>query len=70
MTYLRQNQLKMAKVHFDNALKLDPNDKLALEWKPKVEKVLGKQSGATQVNSSSENSGGGIFGGLFGGKKK
>jgi curved DNA-binding protein CbpA len=76
--YLRQNQLKMAKVHFENALKLDPNDSKALEWKPKIDKVLAKQSGASQVNSSpshggkqpDSSGGGGLFGGLFGGKKK
>ncbi|BAZ32096.1 heat shock protein DnaJ domain-containing protein [Cylindrospermum sp. NIES-4074] len=78
VVYLRQNQLKMAKVHFDNALKLDPNDSVALEWKPKVERVLAKQSGGTHVNSSpnhggkqpDNSGGGGLFGGLFGGKKK
>jgi len=78
MVYLRQNQLTMAKVHFENALRLDPNDKLALEWKPKVDKLLGKASGASGVNSSpnsgdtlpDKSGGGGLFGGLFGGKKK
>jgi curved DNA-binding protein CbpA len=78
MVYLRQNQLKMAKIHFDNALKLDPNEKIALEWKPKVDKALGITSSASQVSSSSkteenlpDKSGkGGLFGGLFGGKKK
>jgi curved DNA-binding protein CbpA len=77
MIYLRQNQLKMAKIHFDNALKLDPNEELALEWKPKVDKVLGNQSGTNQVKKSADNgdaqpdkSGtGGLFGGLFGKKK-
>jgi curved DNA-binding protein CbpA len=78
MVYLRQNQLKMAKIHFDNALKLNPNEKIALEWKPKVDKALGITSSASQVSSSSkteenlpDKSGkGGLFGGLFGGKKK
>ncbi|MEA5620527.1 J domain-containing protein [Cronbergia sp. UHCC 0137] len=78
MVYLRQNQLKMAKVHFDNALKLNPKDEMALAWKPKVDQVLGKQSGAANVKLSPNNgekepdkSGkGGLFGGLFGGKKK
>ncbi|MFM2060509.1 MAG: hypothetical protein RLZZ507_179 [Cyanobacteriota bacterium] len=78
IVYLRQNQLKMAKIHFDNALKLDPNEKLALEWKPKVDKVLGNQSGTHQVKKSADNGdtqpdksgSGGLFGGLFGGKKK
>jgi curved DNA-binding protein CbpA len=78
VVYLRQNQLKMAKVHFDNALKLNPKDKLALEWKPKVDKALGIKPSDNQVKTSPqsgekqpEKSGsGGLFGGLFGGKKK
>ncbi|HLP87045.1 MAG TPA: J domain-containing protein [Nostocaceae cyanobacterium] len=75
LAYLKQNQLKMAKIHFENALKLDPNDQVALEWKPKIDKALGKQSGAADTSSShkgdkSDQSGGGLFGGLFGGKKK
>ncbi|OUL36424.1 molecular chaperone DnaJ [Nostoc sp. T09] len=78
LVYLKQNRLKMAKIHFDNALKLDPNDKTALEWKPKLDKALGQQSGGSKGKSpantagkQSDNSGGGgLFGGLFGGKKK
>ncbi|MBD2294375.1 J domain-containing protein [Anabaena sphaerica FACHB-251] len=78
IVYLRQSQLKMAKIHFDNALKLNPNDELALEWKPKVDKVLGNQSVTNQVKKSADNGdtqpdksgSGGLFGGLFGGKKK
>jgi curved DNA-binding protein CbpA len=78
MVYLRQNQLKMAKIHFDNALKLDPNEKTALEWKPKVDKALGNTNSASQVKSSAKteedipdkSGNGGLFGGLFGGKKK
>ena len=68
----------MAKIHFDNALKLDPNDQAALAWKPKIDKALGQQSGNSQVTSPAnaaakqpdKSGGGGLFGGLFGGKKK
>ncbi|MBD2529531.1 J domain-containing protein [Nostoc flagelliforme FACHB-838] len=77
MVYLKQNQLKMAKIHFDNALKLDPNDQTALQWKPKIDKALGHQPSDHKVTSSPNNgdkqpdkSGSGLFGGLFGGKKK
>ncbi|MEH2057117.1 MAG: tetratricopeptide repeat protein [Nostoc sp.] len=77
MVYLKQNQLKMAKIHFDNALKLDPNDETALQWKPKIDKALGQQTSDHKVTSSPNNgdkqpekSGSGLFGGLFGGKKK
>ncbi|BCL35073.1 J domain-containing protein [Nostoc sp. MS1] len=75
--YLKQNKLKMAKIHFDNALKLDPQDKTALAWKPKIDKALGQQPSSSNANTSANNSnkqpeksGGGLFGGLFGGKKK
>ncbi|MTJ49592.1 J domain-containing protein [Dolichospermum sp. UHCC 0259] len=78
MVYLRQNQLKMAKVHFDNALKLNPNEKIALEWKPKVDQALGITTSGSQGTSASkteekqpDKSGkSGLFGGMFGGKKK
>ncbi|WP_017654200.1 J domain-containing protein [Fortiea contorta] len=76
LVYLKQNQLKMAKIHFDNALKLDPHDQAALDWKPKIDKALGQQSGNSQVAPSVNGAGkqpdksGGLFGGLFGGKKK
>ncbi|MDF5710219.1 MAG: J domain-containing protein [Nostoc sp. S4] len=78
MTYLKQNQLKMAKIHFDNALKLDPNDQIALQWKPKIDKALGQQPTDRKVTSSANNGdkqpdksgSSGLFGGLFGGKKK
>ncbi|MGH1397047.1 MAG: J domain-containing protein [Trichormus sp.] len=75
--YLKQNQLKMAKIHFDNALKLDPKDPTALAWKPKIDKFLGLQSSSHNGNAAAnaghkqpEKSGGGLFGGLFSGKKK
>jgi curved DNA-binding protein CbpA len=78
LVYLKQNQLKMAKIHFDNALKLDPNDQIAMSWKPKIDKALGQQSSGSKVTSPpktgtvqpDKSGGGGLFGGLFGGKKK
>lgn len=78
LVYLKQNQLKMAKIHFDNALKLDPNDQIALQWKPKIDKALGQQPSNPKVTTPTDNGGkqpdksgsGGLFGGLFGGKKK
>lgn len=78
LIYLKQNQMKMAKIHFDHALKLDPNNEIALTWKLKIEKTLGQQSSGSKVTSPPDDGskqpdksgGGGLFGGLFGGKKK
>jgi len=35
MVYLKQNQLKMAKIHCDKALKFNPKDNIPWEWKDK-----------------------------------
>jgi curved DNA-binding protein CbpA len=77
VVYLKQNQTTMAKVHFDRALQLDPKDETALEGKRKIEQHLGQKSGVTKPVASSnagkqpdQSGGGGLFGGLFGGKKK
>ncbi len=76
--YMKQNQVKMAKIHFDRALQLDPKDQTALEGKTKIDKFLKKTSPSTGKKStvsaaaskSSKSESGGLFGGLFGGKKK
>jgi curved DNA-binding protein CbpA len=74
MVYLKQNQAKMAKIHIERALQLNPKDEIALEAKQKLDKLsagAGSQ-GKTPKAAQSEkprDSGGGLFG-LFGGKKK
>ncbi|HYW20824.1 MAG TPA: J domain-containing protein [Nodularia sp. (in: cyanobacteria)] len=78
LIYLKQNQVKMAKIHFDNALKFDPSNEIALTWKLKIEKALGTQSSGSKVTSPphdgtkqpDKSGGGGLFGGFFGGNKK
>ena len=75
---MKQNQVKMAKIHFERALQLDPKDQTALEGKTKIDKFLkktapntGKKSTVSAAASkSSKSESGGLFGGLFGGKKK
>ncbi|MGA7932420.1 MAG: DnaJ domain-containing protein [Kovacikia sp.] len=80
MVYLKQNQATMAKIHFNKALQINPNEPMALEGKQKLEQPVGKSgktSGTTasspksaaKGNKPDDKSGGGLFG-LFGGKKK
>lgn len=79
VVYMKQNQIKMAKIHFDRALHLDPKDQTALEGKTKIDKISGKKTASsaskkstvsTAASKSSKSESGGLFGGLFGGKKK
>ncbi|MBV6621438.1 MAG: J domain-containing protein [Rivularia sp. (in: Bacteria)] len=79
VVYMKQNQIKMAKIHFDRALQLNPKDQTALEGKTKIDKFLkktspgaGKKSTVSEkvASKSAKSESGGLFGGLFGGKKK
>jgi curved DNA-binding protein CbpA len=75
MTYLRQKQPTMAKIHFNKALSIDPQDPIALEGKQKLDPPTPKLStqGATSklaAKATQPKPSGGLFGGLFGGKKK
>jgi curved DNA-binding protein CbpA len=81
MIYLKQNQGTMAKIHFNKALQLNPQDTMAHEGRQRLEqvqklanKVSGAGAKAAQSKGTSEKkpddkAGGGLFG-LFGGKKK
>jgi curved DNA-binding protein CbpA len=81
MVYLKQNQATMAKIHFNKALQINPQEPMALEGKQKLEQPSGKAGKATGAaaaspqktapkgNKPDDKSGGGLFG-LFGGKKK
>ncbi|MDJ0737280.1 MAG: DnaJ domain-containing protein [Nostocaceae cyanobacterium] len=78
VVYLKQNQTTMAKVHFDRALQLDPKDETASAGKRKIEQMMGHKPGNAKSKTSAntggkqpdKSEGGGLFGGLFGGKKK
>jgi len=73
VVYYKQNQMTMAKVHFDRALALNPQDEMALKGKKAIEAMGAKQSTSTPASSATkpaDKSSGGLFGGLFGGKKK
>lgn len=65
--YLKLNQLTMARVHFNQALKFDPRNAAALAGKQQVEK-LERQTKSAHPHSPQKSTGG-LFG-LFGGKKK
>ncbi|MCS7031553.1 MAG: hypothetical protein NZL92_08490 [Gloeomargarita sp. SKYG116] len=61
--YLQTNQLKMAKIHFERALKRDPANSRALEGLEVVEKLLAKQAKENEAKAASKKKG--LFG-LFG----
>jgi len=86
MAYLRQNQGTMAKIHITKALQLNPQEPNALKGKEILDKYAQKtaanasKSGGQPAKSppgktsqgkpDDKQGGGGLFGGLFGGKKK
>ncbi|AFY39588.1 heat shock protein DnaJ domain protein [[Leptolyngbya] sp. PCC 7376] len=71
ISYLQQKQIAMAKVHIKKAYMAKPSDPLARKAKQLLEKAMGS---ALETQTGSKKSGnekkGGLFGGLFGGKKK
>lgn len=74
LVYLKQNQPKLATPHINRALQLNPKQPEALEAKKQLEKATpqatSKAKPSQPTTNKSEKSGGGLFGGLFGGKKK
>ena len=65
--YLKQQQLTMAKVHFSQALKINPQEPDALQGMDKLKK-LDKKRQASQKETAKQSERKGLFG-LFGGKK-
>jgi curved DNA-binding protein CbpA len=76
MIYLKQNQATMAKVHINKALQLNPQDSLAIRGKQELDKLTQRGAGSKTTTPPQSTGGkpsdqsGGLFGGLFGGKKK
>lgn len=77
VVYLKQNQTTMAKVHINKALQLNPQDPIALKGKQFLDQMAKKNDGHstpaaknTQGKQADNSRSGGLFGGLFGGKKK
>ena len=75
LAYLKQNQISMAKVHINKAYQSNPKDLIAIKSKQELDRLTAvvdpkKTQGRSAKDKSTEPPGGGIFGGLFGGKKK
>ncbi len=80
MVYLQQKQGTMAKIHFNKALTVNPEDATALEGKKYLEQQANKAASQSSASRPANNAnskpdrnkpdGGGLFGGLFSGKKK
>ena len=77
VVYLKQNQTTMAKVHINKALQLNPQEPIALKGKQFLDQMAKKNGGHptpaaknTQGKQANDSGNGGLFGGLFGGKKK
>ncbi|HIK30057.1 MAG TPA: J domain-containing protein [Oscillatoriales cyanobacterium M59_W2019_021] len=83
--YFAQNQIKpstaymtLAKQHVTQALKLNPQEPVALEVRKLINQMVAKAAITRQTAGAKSpkktepksNGGGGLFGGLFGGKKK
>lgn len=72
--YLKQNQVTMAKVHINKALQLNPQEPMALKAKKLLNQATQtsstKSTSVSQPSGKANNGGSGLFGGLFGGKKK
>lgn len=68
--YLKQGQLKMAKIHIDKALKSNPQDAKAMQAKEMLNKKTGGKKDRKNVPSSDPSKqSGGILGSLFGKNK-
>lgn len=76
MIYIKTKQAKMARIHFDKALEINPNDEIAGAGRRMLEQSgagnTSKPGGTSAGNRAGKNdptSKGGLFG-LFGGRKK
>ncbi|NET30382.1 MAG: molecular chaperone DnaJ [Okeania sp. SIO1I7] len=69
VVYLKQKKMSMAKIHIGQALKLNPQETVALEAKKQMTKAAVQGSGKSKGKAGKQDkSGGGLFG-LFGKKK-
>lgn len=77
MAYLKQNQPTLAKIHTSQALKLNPEEPVALDNQKKIEGKIAKKAdkkadskkSKAKTGKQDKKSGGGFLGGLFGKKK-
>ncbi len=70
LVYLKQNQPKLATPHIKRALQLNPKQPQALDAKKQLEKTTPQAATRATTAQQPPKKEGGLFGGLFGGKKK
>lgn len=70
IAYLQQNQIGMARVHLNKALQIDPQNQHATAGKQALERIAPSTPPKPDKQEVSRAGGGGLLGGLFGGKKK
>ncbi|HHP7231208.1 MAG TPA: DnaJ domain-containing protein [Xenococcaceae cyanobacterium] len=73
--YLRQEQLTMAKIHLKKAEQANPREPIVIEGKKELDKILNQKNNHSKSSkntstSSNKSTNSGIFGSLFGTKKK
>ena len=67
--YLQAGQQKMARIHLNRALEIDPQNSLAQQLQPTINRANQGTTTTRKVSSNASKSRGGLFG-LFGGKEK
>ena len=69
--YMRSKQLKLASIHTNRALEIEPKNEMALDVRKKQDTYAKRTAkGSASTASGESDKPGGLFGGLFGGKKR
>ncbi|MEM1255485.1 MAG: DnaJ domain-containing protein [Cyanobacteria bacterium P01_H01_bin.21] len=69
--YMRSKQLKLASIHTNRALEMEPKNEMAVDVRKKLDTYAKRTAkGSASTASGASDKPGGLFGGLFGGKKR
>ena len=68
--YMRNKQLKLASIHTNRALEIEPKNEIAVDIKKKLDTLAKRAAKGSKASTASGDKPGGLFGGLFGGKKR